>query len=628
MNVSSQELSTPPKCQLPDVLYKHFAEAREVYGRGAHAEALAIDQRLLAAAETAGHHLGRILGHRFVGLCLYRLGRLEGSERSFQSALELARKHKEVEQELLLCNHLAATVRRLGRLDDAYELLEAALRRATLPAFLHAHARLLGNLGALLDELGQRARADECYAKFEVLTELLGNAQRLANARGLAARSAELRRDFTTAAAKYEDEFRLAVSSNDVLRQIAAAFHRAQMADHLGRPDDADNLFRQAIELASARPYEKRLIDAHERYAAFLHKQGTTSPGSPSGHRALARAYYHLRAAERLCKRSDKPQLEKLANVAHALALVCRDAGLRGESLFHLMESVRMRAELYAPLQRVRELAQARFGELRGFTDELVAEALRVPRDADEERALEELVVRVQGEAAWQEHHKRIEASGGDPVWTWSRLVRGDSKALWRERLLAGVFDDLHEGTRKALVRAELSYHGAIDDLGRCTHLLALAVECELRQRVFIPAHRVCQGNHACRGPSETHNIFRNHNQKRSHDQWTLGQILRALTEVFDGSLPLAPNDHLHALRRFLAPALPLVRRVAELGQEIRPLRGGGLHLVDIRNEFAHALTTDPDRLQVDAIKRTLALETPADGEPTILEALAKIRLP
>ena len=128
-----------------------------------------------------------------------------------------------------------ATLRRDGKPLEAYELFRKHLERATLPNYIHERARLYGNYGALLDQLGQRAAADDGYARLEELCELLGNPDRLANARGLAARSADLRQDQETALRKYEDERRLAEQSGNVARQVAATLHMARMNGKLKR---------------------------------------------------------------------------------------------------------------------------------------------------------------------------------------------------------------------------------------------------------------------------------------------------------------------------------------------------------------------------------------------------------
>src|SRR5437016_6052004 len=164
---------------LPDDLRRLEDEARDHYRRANFARALELDRELLAAADRCAHRLARIVAHRFIGLCLYRLGRIDESQQALEAALAMARDAQEIEQTLLICNHLGATLRRAGRLDEAYRVFDEALGEATVPRYMLPRARLLANFGALHDELGQRAAADDCYSRYEELIELLQQEHRL-----------------------------------------------------------------------------------------------------------------------------------------------------------------------------------------------------------------------------------------------------------------------------------------------------------------------------------------------------------------------------------------------------------------------------------------------------------------
>lgn len=599
--------------QLPQFLHSHRDAARLAYRQADHEGALTHNRRFLQEAETSGEILGQILGHRYIGLCLYRLNRLEESEESLRLALRLAEEHQETEQALLIHNHLAATLVGLGQLGEAYAMLSNALARAELPRYVHALTRLLGNLGALYDEFGQRERADECYAKFEILTELLGSPHRLANARGLAARSAELRRDFKLAEEKYAQEFELAERSGDRLRQIAALMHRGRMAQHLERYDEADRDFREALIMAQERPYERRLVIACINYAEFLRERGQ-----------LVRAHHWLTQAEPRCNRPEQKAL-----VHHALASVLRDANLLGESLWHLQRSVEARDEMYHPLKdaAVQNMAQRRLAELSKFTRELVANAYRVARNEAELAAIERLVDRVDREGAWRHYRQKLEAQEGEPVYKHRADLRRQAEEVWMN-LLGGTAELCRE-TRDMLHRAELSYSSSIDDLGRSSHMFALVIEGELKRRIFEPAQATFTGTG--RGnESTTHKEFVDHKEKangQARKRWTLKDMLKVLAEV--ASEKATPRENfLSELRGRLMPCMLAVRRVAELNGPFPCCDGSTIDFITLRNEIAHGeRIEDLNRIQVDAIKRRIALETPIEHSPTILQALMTLCL-
>jgi hypothetical protein len=202
---------------------------------------------------------------------------------------------------------------------------------------------------------------------------------------------------------------------------------------------------------------------------------------------------------------------------------------------------------------------------------------------------------------AWGKYVKPPEHSADDPPWKRYEDLMKSSRTTWRELPLPGDFDLLSEQSQKLLERAERSYSSTVDDLGRSAHLLALVLECELKQRLFdrIP--------------------------KEKGRSWTLGSMLPALKKAIG---PHARRDTLHA---HVCDSRPLVERICGALDGIKPLEGGANSLVKVRNGVAHgdeAILASLDRIQVDAIKRHLALEAPEDGL-TILQALAQLpRLP
>lgn len=111
----------------------------------------------------------------------------------------------------------------------------------------------------------------------------------------------------------------------------------------------------------------------------------------------------------------------------------------------------------------------------------------------------------------------------GPGIWKWQRGLRGSAQDLWEKKLLPGVFDQLNVSTRDDLVRSELAYHGAIDDLGRSAHLLALAIERELRDRVGRPLVGLLKDlGHPSRGRDSADSGGGGHDPVAwLHDYWT-----------------------------------------------------------------------------------------------------------
>lgn len=576
---------------LPSELQALYDSAKYTYNLPNYREALRVNRRLHERSIPLESTLGEILGQRFMGLCHYRLGELEASRTHFEAALERAKIVGAIEQQLLIRNHLAATLTGLGLLEAAHEHLKDGLALAPVDQHPHAHARLLGNMGALLDELGQRAAADDCYARFEVLARLLRNKHRLANAVGLAARAAELRDDLATAEEKYSEEAKLAREVNDPVRMIAATVHQARLAVRLGRPEAAAQGFQDALAAARRVRHPKRHVDALEAYANFLRERAR--PDLPTAHRLLREAL------------DKSTQSEKQANINYSLAKVCHQAGLYGESLLYLTRSVETRATLYAPLRALKKLAQSRLGELKNITKELVDEAFQVVRPQEEEGRLAALVQRVNDNPrAWEEYVNSYVRSVEAPPRERHERLKKDSRAIWEDRLLPDDFASLSQHSRDLLERAERSYSSTVDDLGRSAHLLALVLECELRDRLF---ERV---------------------QPRNNQHWMLRSMLRELRNAMSLAHELPPTDPRHGLLAHAREHRSFVERICMALEPINPLDGTvPLRLVDVRNDVAHGkptLQASLGRVQVDAIKRHLALEAP-EGGLTILQALARL---
>jgi len=591
---------------LPPEPAKWFLEARAAYLQADFKNALQLDTKVLAWAKDHQHLTGQILGHRFIGLCHFRLEALDESTNHLTEALRLAEDASCLPQVLLCANHLGATLRRAGKLLDAYELFRKYLERATLPDYIHERARLYGNYGALLDQLGQRAAADDGYARLEELCELLGNPDRLANARGLAARSADLRDDQETALHKYEDERRLAEQSGNVARQVAATLHMARMNGKLKRFRKAEKLCEQGLKLAQAQKHKGRLIDAWECRAEISQLQGKLA----ASYRATWTALEHLDEA------TDHP--EKRANNLHRLAVICRDAGLHGEALHHLMEAAHIRWNLFAPLranERLAKMAQDRFRELEELARELLQEGLRVNRETKERSAIQSLIRQIWNPSGKRRSDKKLEAQLGSPppedISLWPERQRKKAEALWKERLLPDTFTELSSDSQKDLVRAELAYSTTVSDLPRVAHLLAIVVERELRERIIIPAAKTVFGEQL---PKRWQRI-------------SLGEILDVLDGT--GNLPKA-KDVKEYIAQALGPQKEIVESILRLKQPLQRADnlGESFKLVELRNAVAHGEDgrrfSKLSRLTVDAVKRALVLE----DDPPLLAQIARLRLP
>ena len=594
---------------LPSEQADWFLQARSVYLQAKYADALALDEKLLQWAEHEDHVAGKILGHRFVGLCHFRLDQPEKSEEHLRRAIELAEREKAAAQVLLCANHLGATLRRQGRLYDAYQLFLQYLEKAVLPTFLHERARLLGNLGALYDVFGQRAARDDHYARMEELCEMLGNPDRLANARGLAARSLLQRKDLVGALKKFEQEQQLAEQSGNVARQVAATTHIATLRAQRQQWDDALALSQRAIDQATVLQHCGRMIDAWECRAAVLLRKGD-----------LAASDGALREALRLLADGNEHP-EKQANVRNLAARLCIQAGLHGEALHHLMIEVDLRYRLLEPLRKddkIRQMAQRPVRALTRRADYLLRETWSVARRSQEQEAVRQLLCRLldREDLSDDEMVQQFKSLPSIDLRRWQRTQQRRARKIWEDRLLPGAFALLHPDSQRDLLRAEVSYSAAVDDLARFAHLLAIVVERELRERIIRPAIQDLSLGSVGR-------------------EWMkLG--LGGLLPLLEGQTPKQPT-----LQRSAPAMLDYIRGVcakhAQVFVAIRTLRqpvhradgiGNTFTLVDLRNAVAHGTDASRfknlDRLTVDAIKRRLVLE----GDPPLLAQLTDLPLP
>ncbi len=587
-----------------ELLKKHRCKARELYKSGKYRESLAENQVLHETAIVQQAPKFQVLGLRFIGLCLYRLDDLSESESSLLQALDSIDVIGVIDdtdntddpdgtvwltrQRLLITNHLCATLRRKGEYIRADKLFREGIEETTLPKYLHERCRLMGNYGAMLDELGQRARADNYYARFEELAELLGDPGRLANARGLAARSAELRGDTETAHKKYVDEERLAKLAGVKLRILAASVHAARQLP----PKDSVKRLKEILASDSLKISQSRRIDAHLAISAALFR--LAKEHEPN---ALSASWYHARKVLDLAGEpgeGDDSHWERRTNALEQLARICQSMGLHGEAFYYFSHVVNQRHDKSEPLeetQTTRKMAQARLDTLKDLATEMVREAHRVDRDTESRERLEKLQHRVFGESTPsqpQASGERIDA------WAWADAQRTKAKEHWKI-LMANDFELLGEDSQKDLIKSDFSSSARVDDLARSAHLLATVVERELKSRLL-------------NGYS---------------DRVSFANLLQALAHDTNAPKPL--REHLQKIDHDLGP-------LARLHEQITPLRGDPFKLTKIRNAIAHGSEgldfPNFDRLAFDAIKCFLAVEPIGPEKPTLLCFIARIPRP
>lgn len=594
-----------------------LAKGKGAYLAKGYREALAADRAALALAQESGDQQAQAVCHRFVGLSLYRLGAvadLTASETHLREAIALAMASNDTRLRLIVSNHLGATLRDLGRHDEAYDLFRAALRDATGAGLADVRARLLGNLGALLDELKQRASADDCYARYEELLEGTDDLRRLANARGLAGRAALLRGELNEAEWRFKEELRRGEECADARRRSSALRHLAHLAtERLTREPAAEPKVAEELTLRAETAIAAATVAAAEggdakdqirivlRRVEFLRGRGRFV----EAHRVLAEA---RSSAEAL----DHPVLTP--KVDHATARVCADAGLHGEALWYLSRATRRRITVIKGIRsdRVRTMAQAWLDEVRVMAHELREEAFRVPRGDVERRQFGSLIDELDATLG-PDPLPRPSPPLADP-WTWHDGLRKRSE----ERLataLGADFGRLHPDSRGDLIGAEVTYHGAVDDLGRSAHLLALTLERELRERLVTPFRKVVVGL-----PTS---ILKGTGWKKTvtaDPPPTLGMLLQMIT--WASTPPVRPHFEA-ALGR---PALAGLAPVLVMTAGIRSVRDARLDVVDVRNAIAHGRPPrEPlDRVAVDAIKRALMLDAPAVLEELLAWGLTR----
>lgn len=439
---------------------------REAYVAGRFDEAMSANEDAHQRANAGNDPRGSARALRFMGLCAYRLGDGERSRELLTRAHEAARRLGWTSESLLVANHLGATLRRLGRLDEADAVFKGALAQATGVEFVIERARLLGNYGAFHDDLGDARAAGEYYARYEELVELVGDQGRLANARGLTSRSAWLRGDFALALAKAHDEVQLGRSTGQPVREARGHGHVARALASLGREDEARAAFERALVMLAERG------DAREVARAAV-SRGEFELGAGRIHDADVFATRARESIETLGGREH----EVRARVEALAARVASAAGLHGEALDRFSECAELMLERFEAIndERLKGYTAARRRELAQVAEGLDRECATVGRTADELERVRALIVRLR--------HEQSPSHRAESVEEWQRRVREESSARWR-RILPESFTKLPPRTTGDLTLVDIISHGAVGDLPGSVLLLFTILEREMQARL------------------------------------------------------------------------------------------------------------------------------------------------
>jgi tetratricopeptide (TPR) repeat protein len=582
-----------------------LAQGRKLFQCHDWLAAIGAAQRALAIAIAGSDARAIAVCQRFVGQCEYRRGGAEAlarAESHYREAIRIAHTLDDTRLRLVVSNHLGSTLRDLGRHDEAYDLFRGALREAVGGELVAVRARLLGNLGALLEELGQREGAADCYARYEELVEHVGDTRRLANARGLAGRAALLRGDLDEAEWRFGEELRIGQALDEKRRRSSAHKHLAELAvAHLARAPTtereedvrwsalAEKSFADAWANNAPNDDKKHRVSIGLSQALFLRQRGQLS----EAHRVLS-------AAHTLATELDHAVLQ--SKVEQTRAIVCGDVGLHGEALWYLSKAAQRRVALIRGLknERVRAMAQPWLDDLRATARDLWAEAFRVPRGAAERDQITALFTDV-GAALGEDYRPLVPRIEVDP-WDWHDALREQSVRRWRA-ILGADFSRLHGDSQGDLVLADVTYHGAVDDLARSAHLLAVTMERELRERVVVPIRRVVDahtGEPSMKSYRKTYTVG-------PHPAPTLSTMLQMVGAAVEEPV------RAHFERAFGRERLAQLVAAASRIRRVTSVSGGEIDLIDARNAVAHGRPSASrlDRVAVDAFKRTLTLEAP-----------------
>lgn len=558
------------------------AEVRAALARGALAYkareydvAEAADQEALALAVASVDRVGEARARRLLGLCAYRRGDSVASAARLEQARELALAIGWEEEDLLVCNHLGATLRKLGRLEDADAVFRDALRRADPRHHRIARARLLGSYGAFHDDLGDERAAAEYYARYDELLAQVDDPGRQANARGLVSRAARLRGDLDLAEAKALEERDLGARGGDRLREGRGWMHYGQALAARGDAQGADEALLQADAHLAAAGDARTPVDIAVARGRFYLEVGR-----------LHDAHEQVERARRTVGALSAEEHEHRAKVSELAAGVAAEAGLHGEALWHIGDALESQLRRFEPISdpRLQRLTQGRRRHLATLARRAMAEAAAVDRAPGEVSRVAELVHRLgEGPVLPDIPPTTVDA--------WRKRVRAEAERRWR-RLLP--FSELAPAAQEDLVLCDVVSQGTVGDLGRGLLLLLGTIERELHERVLAPLRpRVA---HSRRKASLLQSLL---SQARPAG---LGTLIAALLQPPEG---FAADDP----RVVAEPFVGALGGLALLREPVVGLDGRALPSpVDVRNTVAHGRAWAHGRIDADAIRRVLTL--------------------
>lgn len=558
---------------LPESVDAALQRGREAYRGANYKAAVAEDELALKAAEALGSQDGIVRAARLLGVATYRLGDAKRSAELLGRALELAEQIGWEREALLTCNHLGATLRRLGRIQEAHDTLRKALERADPHKHLEVRARLLGSLGAGLDDLGEEQAAAEHYARYEELLGLLHDPARLANARGLVSRAARLRGDLPTALSKAQEEQRLGAEVGHPTREGRGWMHIAQARAELGEVEQAEQDFAQAAKVLEKGGDPRASIGIATARGRFYLERGNLQAADEQANLA----------SEGL--RSLPDEDEHAGRVKELCAEVAASAGLHGESLWQLSRAMEHHLRRFEPISdpALRHLTQGRRRQLVALAQRLRREAGEVERETAEQDGIDALLRRLDPE------HQAQPATEPLTPGEWRRRVRQQAQERW-ERLLPGAFSRLSPESQSDLVLSDLVYQGPVDDLGRSLGLVFVSIERELRR---VVGTRLGRGNGHKPG---------------------LGTLVNAL-------LPGSPRAETRELVDRLVGGDHKLELLGALKEAAPRVDGERTHkLIELRNDIAHGNPLQLTRLDVDAVRRVLVL-----GPKAVLPMVARL---
>lgn len=535
-------------------------QARHSYQAQEYARALDLDQQALDRALKVACRLGELRSRRFIGLCQYRLTRSEDSEATLRALLPEADQGWPMEG-LRARVHLGATLRKTGNPVEGLQVLEEALHQASAgpgagaaaSERLDLRARLLGSLGAALDDLGDERAAGEAYGRYHEALLVLDDPRRLSNASGLLSRSLRRRGEAAQALRWAHEALTFAHRAQDPTREANAWMYIAQARAELGQVDDA--LVALGESEAAVPPGRECRLDIRRLGArARIHL----------GAGALGSADQATSAALALLGTMESREHEVVGRVHELAAEVAGASGLHGEALHHLALALNAHVERF-PRRAVDESTERRLSHRR---DQLVDLATRlltaqgeVGRGGDEVQRVKAAMDRL-CEVVSAPQTERPPSPDLD-VRTWRTQIDCQARTRWKHLVGPASGEILND-----LVLVDVLAHGPVGDLPRSLLLLLVVLERELHHRLVSPSEG--------RTPS-------------------MGTITRD-PSTWRSAIP--PEQH-----------EALVGSLGALHVGLNDIQGKPLKApIALRNDLAHGRLTALSRLQADGYRRCLTL--------------------